>query len=181
MPSASTIVLAIGILTAYVALCRRLRYNREKSILAKYGYLTRADFKRMTNTEAYEIQDQLYSREMPWTVLKGLQFALFKTYGIPTISKLLVQTKQLSEGQYASKRYADTELLVSEFTSWHPEAERTNQAIARMNVIHSMYQKAGLISNDDMLYTLALFATEPRWFCNKYEWRRWNDVETCAQ
>lgn len=38
----------------------------------------------------------------------SVQFALFKTYGIPTISSLLVATKEFSTAQNASKRYADT-------------------------------------------------------------------------
>lgn len=49
-----------------------------------------------------------------------------------------------------------------------------------MNYIHSLYQKSGLISNEDLLYTLALFALEPiRWIA-KYEWRELTDMERCA-
>jgi hypothetical protein len=40
-----------------------------------------------------------------------------------------------------------------------PKSERAIKAIARMNYIHSTYQKAGKISNDDLLYTLSVFIT----------------------
>lgn len=49
-----------------------------------------------------------------------------------------------------------------------------------MNFIHGYYQKAGKISNDDMLYTLSLFASEPASWISRYEWRELNDMELCA-
>lgn len=72
-----------------------------------------------------------------------------ETYGIPTISKLLVATKQLSTPEFASKRFVDTGVLISEFTANHPKDERTIKALARMNYIHrfvtnlSSYQTPG--------------------------------------
>lgn len=49
-----------------------------------------------------------------------------------------------------------------------------------MNFIHSAYQRAGKISNDDMLYTLSLFALEPVRWIGRYEWRPLTDLEKCA-
>ena len=49
-----------------------------------------------------------------------------------------------------------------------------------MNYLHNRYRKAGKISDDDMLYTLSLFALEPLRWTNKYEWRSVTDVERCA-
>ena len=49
-----------------------------------------------------------------------------------------------------------------------------------MNYIHSKYQKAGKISNDDLLYTLSLFALEPARWVEKYEWRSLTELELCA-
>lgn len=103
-----------------------------------------------------------------------------QTYGIPTISKLLVATRELSTPENASKRYADTGILIGEFTGHHPTSERVVKALARMNYIHSGYQKAGKISNHDLLYTLSVFITEPIAWVEKYEWRKMNDMEICA-
>lgn len=47
-----------------------------------------------------------------------------------------------------------------------PADERTIAAFARLNYIHGHYIKKGLISNDDMLYTLAQFMCEPIKYVN---------------
>ena len=74
----------------------------------------------------------------------------------------------------------DTGVLITEFLAHPPTSERANEAIARMNYLHSMYQKQGKISNDDMLYTMSLFVTEiPRWV-SEYEWRDVTPMEVCA-
>jgi hypothetical protein len=61
-----------------------------------------------------------------------------------------------------------------------PTSERHNSAIARMNYLHSRYQKAGKISNDDMLFTLSLFITEVERWVGLYEWRNLSPMEICA-
>ncbi|EGE01608.1 hypothetical protein TEQG_00654 [Trichophyton equinum CBS 127.97] len=53
-------------------------------------------------------------------------------------------------------------------------------AISRMNNIHQTYQRAGKISNDDLLYTLGLFAYLPVRWVGKYDWRELTDMEKCA-
>lgn len=58
-----------------------------------------------------------------------------------------------------------------------PTSERATSAIARMNWLHGRYQKAGKISNDDMLYTLALFLLEPERWIRLYEWRDLTEME----
>ena len=80
----------------------------------------------------------------------------------------------------ASKRAADTGVLLLEFGLNKPTSERAIEAIARMNFMHSCYRKSGKITNDDLLYTLSIFALEPSRWINKYEWRRLSDVEMCA-
>ena len=134
----------------------------------------------MTNEDAYLIQQGISGLEFPFIFDKSLQFALFRTYGIPTISKLLVQTSQFSEESTATKRYADTVVLLAEFMGYHPTSSRSIEAIGRMNYIHAQYQKSGKILDDDLLYTLALFAGEPARWIDKYEWRNLEDIEKCA-
>lgn len=157
-----------------------LRTRHFRSTRAKYHYPTRTSFASMTNQDAYLIQLGLSELEFPFMFNKSLQFALFRTYGIPTISKLLVQTSQFSGESTATKRYADTALLIAEFMGYHPTSTRSIEAIGRMNYIHSQYQKAGKILDDDLLYTLALFAGEPTRWIDKYEWRKLEDFEKCA-
>lgn len=78
------------------------------------------------------------------------------------------------------KRYADTSVLIAEFVGNPPSSPRSREGIARMNYLHSLYQKSGKILDDDMLYTLSLFALEPMRWINRYEWRELSELEKCA-
>lgn len=91
-----------------------------------------------------------------------------------------MKTKEFSTPENASKRYADTSILINEFTSHPPTHERVIKAIARMNYIHSGYQKSGKILQDDLLYTLSVFMTEPVAWVSRYEWRDFSAMEVCA-
>ncbi|KAF2842148.1 hypothetical protein M501DRAFT_928154 [Patellaria atrata CBS 101060] len=164
----------------YTAICQALRFRHRNALQAKYPYKTRADCARMTVDHAFEISLMLSRYEFPLMTLRATQFALFRTYGIPTISKLLCQTGQLSNKADVSKRYADTEIVVAEIKNFGVDHERSCGATARMNYIHSVYQKSGLISNDDMIYTIALFAMEPVKWIYRYEWRDLTTMEKCA-
>lgn len=157
-----------------------LRHDRLHNTSKAFHYPTRRSFASMTDDDAFLIQQIIAELEFPFTFEKGLQFALFRTYGIPSISKLLVRTAQLSNSSTAPKRYVDTEVLIQEFTGHAPTSARTLEAISRMNYIHSVYQKSGLLLDDDMLYTLSLFAAEPMRWINRFEWRTLEDFEKCA-
>ncbi|KAL5116727.1 hypothetical protein ACEQ8H_005339 [Pleosporales sp. CAS-2024a] len=170
----------LALLVAYVTFCRGSRFWRRDKKHAAYPYVTREDLKKMNTEDAFEIVKYVQGLEFPFISNKALSFALFRTYGIPSISKLLCETQQLGKAEYAGRRYADTVVLIVEFMSWSPMAERSNAAIARMNYLHGRYQKAGKISNDDMLYTLSLFITEVERWVGLYEWRKLTDMEICA-
>lgn len=66
-------------LTAYLTLTLSLRFQRLRSIKAKYRkYSTRESYARMTDHDAWAIQKQMLQLEFPFTALKALQFALFR-------------------------------------------------------------------------------------------------------
>jgi hypothetical protein len=134
----------------------------------------------MTLKDAHTIQLLLAELEFPTSFSISVFFALFKTYGIPSISKLLAATGQLSSPTTASKRAADTGVIITEVVLNEPDSDRTIDGIARMNYLHGRYRKAGKISNDDMLYTLSLFVLEPIRWTSKFEWRDVTDLERCA-
>lgn len=54
-------------------------------------------------------------------------------------------------------------------------------SIARMNFLHNRYRRKGQISDEDMLYTLSLFALEPSRWTSRMDWRPFSDVELCAE
>lgn len=134
----------------------------------------------MTLQDAHSMQLALAELEFPSVFSISVFFALFKTYGIPSISKLLVTTGQLSTSEKASKRAADTGVIITEVVLNKPDSERAISGIALMNYLHGQYIKAAKISNDDMLYTLSLFVLEPIRWTAKHEWRGVTDFERCA-
>jgi hypothetical protein len=103
---ASTWLIIATCLAGYAALCHFLRYRARDEKAAHYRYQSRDALKRMTNQHAWEIQQWLFQLEFPFTTEKALEFALFRTYAIPTISKLLMQTNQLSSTENAGKVFS---------------------------------------------------------------------------
>jgi len=80
----------------------------------------------------------------------------------------------------AGKRYADTGALLAEIFGNEPTSERAIESFGRLNYLHGVYRESGQILDDDMLYTLALFAIEPIKWIERYDWRRFSDLEECA-
>lgn len=183
----------------YLAVVYLLRHRRASSLPKRYGLTTRTSFARMTVDDAQSILKDLTELEFPKIFGFSIIFALFKegtrseratnhiadfvliqTYGISNVSSLLVSTGELSNPETASKRTADTGVLLLEFALNKPSSERTMRVIARMNYLHARYQKSGKIRDCDMLYTLSLFALEPGRWVDKYEWRSLTQLELCA-
>lgn len=107
----------------------------------------------------------LNTYEHPWLMRKALEFALFRTYAVPSISRLLKATNQFQ--QHGQKRYDDTSLLISTLVEEGYESAVGAAAIARMNHWHGRYR----IKNDDFLYVLSVFIYEPVRWTNCFGWR----------
>ena len=60
--------------------------------------------------------------EFPFDTVRSLEFALFRTFAVPSVSALLDRTGEFQ--QRAQKRYDDTDLLVSELMDWGYDSER---------------------------------------------------------
>ncbi|KAI1820129.1 hypothetical protein F4861DRAFT_533923 [Xylaria intraflava] len=177
-------VLLPAVATFYLVLVRALRYRRRHAFIREYkrkhGAYNRDALSRMTVDDAWGVVTALITLEFPSIYTASITFALFKTYGIPSISQLLVETGQLANDTTASKREADTGVLISEFVINPPDSARKFEGIARMNYLHDRYRKAGKISDEDMLYTLSLFALEPVRWVSRYDWRKLTDLERSA-
>ncbi|MET1082655.1 MAG: oxygenase MpaB family protein [Burkholderiales bacterium] len=103
--------------------------------------------------------------EFPFDTTRALEFALFRTYCVPSISGLLERT-----GEFLTcpqKRYDDTDLIVSELMEWGYDSDRGRRALRRMNQIHRRFA----ISNEDYLYVLSTFVYEPIRWNERYGWR----------
>ncbi|KAL0581167.1 hypothetical protein V5O48_000857 [Marasmius crinis-equi] len=164
-----TVTVPSLILLTWAGLVQAFRWRRHNYIQRVYG--PKYTSGTMTAEDAQQIINLLIQYEMPLILEYALAFALFKTYAIPSISKILASTKELSTSEGISKRYADTSILISTWVTCpisgmvqqtaneklNRQDPRANLAIARTNWLHSRYN----IRNDDYLYTLALFAFEP--------------------
>jgi hypothetical protein len=94
-----------------------------------------------------------------------LEFALFRTYAVPSISGLLAKTGEFERGP--RKRYDDTELILAEILENGLDSARGRAALARMNAMHGRFG----IANEDTLYVLSTFLFEPVRWLERFGWR----------
>jgi hypothetical protein len=103
--------------------------------------------------------------EFPFDTTRALEFALFRTFAVPSISALLDRTKEFE--RRAQKRYDDTDLIVSELIESGYDSERGRCALRRMNQQHGRFA----IANRDFLYVLSTFIFEPIRWNERFGWR----------
>lgn len=112
--------------------------------------------------------------DFPKDMNRALEFALFRTFAVPSVSALLDST-----GEFhcrPQKRYDDTGLLLAEMLERGYDSERGTRALRRMNQIHHRFE----ITNDDYLYVLSTFIYEPIRWNEKYGWRLMSEPEKLA-
>ncbi|KAI9837655.1 MAG: hypothetical protein M1837_002915 [Sclerophora amabilis] len=169
------LLLALAIIVLYVNFVRALRYRTARSLERRFG-TDDGKLHQMTLEDAQEIISIVSQREFPSGFEIALEFALFRTYGIPSISKLLCATGELSDSKSSGKRFADTSTLISEWLVNSIFSPRSCKAIARTAWLHGQYR----IRPDDLLFTLSTFITEPPKFVERFEWRPMARCEVIA-
>jgi hypothetical protein len=112
--------------------------------------------------------------EFPFDTTRSLEFALFRTYCVPSISALLDRTGE--SYHRAQKRYDDTDLIISELVEWGYDSDRGQRALRRMNQLHGRFQ----IANEDFLYVLSTFIYEPIRWNARFGWRLMCEQERLA-
>ncbi|MBV7696253.1 oxygenase MpaB family protein [Streptomyces sp. TRM70350] len=130
----------------------------------RYHWLNRiADLDPVADaTEIYRISS---GHEFPWDYLRALEFALLRTFCVPSISELLARTGEFEHRP--QKRYDDTALLMAEIAEHGYDSARGKEALRVINRQHRRYT----ISNDDMRYTLSTFVYEPIDWITRFGWR----------
>ena len=112
-----------------------------------------------------EIVFLLVCHVFPWDIERALEFGLFRTFAVPSISKLLSKTGEFKNRP--QKRYDDTELIMYELLENGYDSDRAKEAFRRMNSMHGSFS----ISNDDFLYVLTTFIYTPIYWIEKFGWR----------
>jgi hypothetical protein len=112
--------------------------------------------------------------EFPWDYTKALEFALFRTYCVPSISGLLDATGEFRNRP--QKRYDDTSLLMAEMAEHGYDSPRGKEALRAINRMHGRYA----IANDDLRYVLSTFVYEPIDWIDRFGWRPLSGHERLA-
>ncbi|GAB2689531.1 oxygenase MpaB family protein [Kitasatospora kifunensis] len=112
--------------------------------------------------------------EFPWDHTRALELALYRTYAVPSIGRLLDETAELTDR--TQRRYDDTSLLLGAVVEHGFDNERGRTAIRRINQMHQRYA----ISNEDMRYVLCTFVVVPKRWIDQYGWRRLSEHEQRA-
>ncbi|AZM51562.1 DUF2236 domain-containing protein [Streptomyces sp. WAC 01529] len=112
--------------------------------------------------------------EFPWDYTRALELALYRTYAVPSIGRLLADTAELTDR--TQKRYDDTALLLDAVVEHGFGSDEGRTAIRRINQMHRSYD----ISNDDMRYVLCTFVVMPKRWIDSYGWRRLSRHEMAA-
>ncbi|MYU47672.1 DUF2236 domain-containing protein [Streptomyces sp. SID7803] len=85
-----------------------------------------------------------------------LELALYRTYAVPSIGRLLAETAELTDR--SQKRYDDTALLLDTVVEHGFDSDPGGRtALRRINRMHAAYD----ISNNDMRYVLCTFVVTP--------------------
>jgi hypothetical protein len=153
--------------------CSLFSELNSKNDMGRYDrlyYMERLDPKR----DHVEIYHLMSGYEFPWDMTRALELALYRGYGVPSISALLDRTGEFY--MRAQKRYDDTALIVGEISKWGYDSERGREALRRMNHAHSRFN----ISNDDYLYVLSTFIYEPVRWMDHFGWRKMTENEKLA-
>ncbi len=138
-----------------------------QSVLEKIAHLD-------AKADHQEIIRIVSAYEYPFLMQKALEFALFRTYAVPSIGELLDKTQHFErQGQ---KRYDDTALLIAEWVEQGYDSESGRAAIRRMNQLHHHWP----ISNDDYLYVLSVFIYVPKDWYAMYGTRPLTEKENLA-
>lgn len=104
--------------------------------------------------------------EFPWDTQQSLSLALFRTYAVPSIGRLLYDTGSFTGN--VQRRHDDTLLILFSISNEGLDSDDGHSAVRRMNQMHGSYD----ISDDDMRYVLAAFVVTPvRWIA-QFGWRR---------
>lgn len=112
--------------------------------------------------------------EFPWDSQQALSFALFRTYAVPSIGRLLYDTGEFTGS--VQKRHDDTAIILETIAAEGLDSPDGRAGVRRMNQMHGSYD----ISDDDMRYVLATFVVTPVRWIERYGWRQGMDAETIA-
>jgi hypothetical protein len=112
--------------------------------------------------------------DFPFDTTRALEFALFRSFAVPSVSALLDRTGEFL--RRAQKRYDDTDIIVSALIEHGYDSDHGRRALERMNALHGRFA----IANADFLYVLSTFVFEPIRWNERFGWRPLCENERAA-
>lgn len=100
-----------------------------------------------------------------WEIRTGLNLAYYRTFAIPRIARLLVNSGETERRPL--KRSMDTGLLMYELIDSGVDSERGRRVIRMLNQMHRRWP----IAQEDYQYVLTTFMVVPTRFIDLYGWR----------
>ncbi|KIY47820.1 hypothetical protein FISHEDRAFT_12918, partial [Fistulina hepatica ATCC 64428] len=136
----------------YMTYVRTQRWKRYNAIHTQYEEKFRAG--KLTPEDAQEIFQLTFLYDMPTLTALASIYALIKTYGIPSVAKVIRSTRQMISPATTARRVIDTEIMLFTLVSFPisgvypsqppgPDEEpdkRAALALARMNFLHAKYK-----------------------------------------
>ena len=120
------------------------------------------------------IVSTLMRGELHWELRRGIEMALFRTFGSPRVSDLLASTGKSVERPEA--RRAGTEQIIHAMLEHGYSSPRGGAALDAMNRIHARFA----IENEDHLYVLSTLVLEPIRWASDFGWRAFTEEEADA-
>jgi hypothetical protein len=112
--------------------------------------------------------------DFPWDVTRALELALYRTFAVPSIAKILDDSGEFR--LRPQKRYDDTALLLAEVLENGYDSARGRAALSRINRIHAPFP----IRQEDYRYVLGTFVFVPVRWIDRWGWRPLTEVERLA-
>ena len=112
--------------------------------------------------------------DFPWDTRRAYELALLKTFAVPSSSRLLTATGELTER--TAKRHDDTVAVIATLGLHGYDAPEGRAALRAMNRAH----RGHAIPMEEYRYTLSLFVLEPLRWNDRFGWRALSMVERRA-
>ena len=129
---------------------------------------------KMELSDAEQIYHRLALLDLIQDVRIGLQLAFYRTFAVPRIAELLVQTGQFHA--QPQKRSIDTGLFMYELIEAGFDSQRGRDVVRGLNRMHKKWN----ISQEDYLYVLVALMVVPTRWVNSYAPRDMTVEETQA-
>jgi len=119
------------------------------------------------------IYHHLCCSEFPWECFYAINFAFYRTFASPTISRIYHSTGNITKA--AGKRVADTDIMMHAWIDFGIDSKEGQESWEHLNRLHAVWKKR--TSNQDFVYVLCCFIVDTIRFIDVFGWRKLTSLE----